>query len=173
MTPRPGHTRTNPVSGERITFLDVTDQLLRFELLAWPDQPVPPLHVHPSAAERFVVHDGQVRITAGRHVRVVGAGEDATAPPGVTHSYRVIGDESARMTVELTPPGGMPAFLDAVYALAEEGRTTLGGQPRLRDIAALFAAHGNDIVLPGVPIPLQRAMWRALTIGRDNRRRLV
>lgn len=159
--------RTNPVTGETLVVRDTGADLLRVEITAHPGRPGPPAHVHPGAAERFVVRSGALRVRVGRERRVLRAGEEATAAPGETHAYTAVGDEPAVFTVELVPPGGMAAFFDGVYGLAERGLVGRIGQPGLLRVAPLFDAHLSDIALPGVPLPVQRPVWRALaSLGR-------
>src|SRR4051794_28724173 len=64
-----GQTIANPVSGERITFMqtarDTGGELLEFELKLTPDGHVPGAHVHPEQEERFHVLVGTMRFPAG------------------------------------------------------------------------------------------------------------
>jgi mannose-6-phosphate isomerase-like protein (cupin superfamily) len=60
-----GQTISNPVSGEKITFLktaaDTAGELLEFELALSPDGHVPGAHVHPEQEERFHVLEGTMK----------------------------------------------------------------------------------------------------------------
>jgi quercetin dioxygenase-like cupin family protein len=64
-----GQTIENPVSGERITFLqtarDTAGELLEFELELSPDGHVPGAHVHPEQEERFHVLEGTMKFRLG------------------------------------------------------------------------------------------------------------
>ena len=64
-----GQTIINPVSGERITFLqtsaDTDGELLEFELELTPDGHVPGAHVHPAQEERFHVLSGRMKFRRG------------------------------------------------------------------------------------------------------------
>ena len=64
-----GQTIENPVSGERITFLqtahDTGGEKLEIELELSPDGHVPGAHVHPEQEERFHVLEGSMKFRMG------------------------------------------------------------------------------------------------------------
>ena len=166
-----GDTYTNPVNGERLVFTTTSGQtggcLLRVRLTSRSGWASPPRHVHPAATERFMVHEGALRIATGRSMQVVHAGEELTAPPGVAHGYEVHGECPATFDVELTPARNMEQFFERVYRLAEAGGMDSTGQPSLLRIAPIAAEHVDDVALPGVPLPVQRLLLRLLApLGR-------
>ena len=75
---RPGQIIHNPVSGERIEFLqtatDTDGALLEFELQLAADGRVPGAHVHPEQEERFHVLDGTMKFRLGLGTIVAGPG---------------------------------------------------------------------------------------------------
>src|ERR1700754_791078 len=100
-----GQTIENPVSGERITFLqtaaDTDGELLEFELELAADGHVPGAHVHPEQEERFHVLEGEMKFKCGwRRVRAV-AGETVVVPAGRVHRFACAGDAPARCRVEV------------------------------------------------------------------------
>jgi quercetin dioxygenase-like cupin family protein len=103
----------------------------------------PPLHVHDSQDEAFVVLAGRVRFVVGDEDATVGPGASALAPRGVTHAFQVLGGEPARLLVTFTPAGIEP-FFDAASQLRREDadRETL---------ARLAAECGMRIVGPSLP----------------------
>src|SRR3954451_16628742 len=81
-----GQMITNPVSGERITFLrtaaDTDGELLEIELELTPDGHVPGMHVHPRQQEHFEVLEGRMTFKLGRRTIVADAGDVVVVPAG-------------------------------------------------------------------------------------------
>src|SRR5690349_11284532 len=73
----------------------------------------PPLHIHHREDEILQILDGSVRVVCGDADVVAGAGALAFLPRGVAHTFRVIGDEPARMLAIFTPGGVEAMFVDA------------------------------------------------------------
>ena len=80
-----GQTIENPVSGEKITFIqtsaDTDGELLEIELELSPDGAVPGAHIHPEQEERFEVMGGTMAFRMGLKKNVAGPGEVVTVPP--------------------------------------------------------------------------------------------
>jgi mannose-6-phosphate isomerase-like protein (cupin superfamily) len=151
----PGQTLENPASGERITIRQTAAQtngeLLAIDLELPAGRKVPgPLHVHPLQEERFEVVAGTMRFTMGRKKVVAGPGEVVTVPAGVKHDFANAGDEDALVRVEIRPALQMERMFETAIALAEQGRTWLGGIPKPLDLA-LFATEFKDEVRGAFP----------------------
>src|SRR5690242_9091267 len=104
---RQGQTIINPVSGERITFVqtaaDTAGELLEFELELSADGRVPGAHVHPEQEERFHVTDGEMSFRLGlRRIKAV-AGDTVIVPAGRVHKFANGGAGVARCRVEVVP----------------------------------------------------------------------
>jgi quercetin dioxygenase-like cupin family protein len=150
-----GQTLENPASGERITFRQTAAQtngeLLAIDLELPAGRKVPgPLHVHPLQEERFEVVSGTMRFTMGREKIVAGPGEVVTVPAGVKHDFANAGDEDALVRVEIRPALRMEQMFETAIALAEQGRTWMGGIPKPLDLA-LFATEFQDEVQGSFP----------------------
>ena len=74
------NTISNPVTGERITFLNTTPEKLEFELELSADGRVPGAHVHPEQEERFHVLEGTMTFRLGMKKIVAEAGETVVVP---------------------------------------------------------------------------------------------
>ena len=102
-----GQTLENPVSGERITFLqtaaDTDGRLLEFELELAEDGHVPGAHVHPEQEERFHVLEGTMQFRLGLRKIVAGPGETVVVPAGRVHRFANGGEGTARVRVEVEP----------------------------------------------------------------------
>jgi quercetin dioxygenase-like cupin family protein len=109
----------------------------------------PPLHVHRTEDELFLVLEGALTLAIdGAHVRV-SAGESALAPKGVPHTYRVE-TPTARWHV-VTTRGDFEAFVRAACREAGDGLPEPAGPPAAEAaaaFAALAAEHGIELVGP-------------------------
>ena len=64
-----------------------------------------PLHVHQDEDEIFRVIEGELEINIGGEITVLNAGDTAFAPRGVPHTWRVIGDQPAKVDLSFFPAG--------------------------------------------------------------------
>jgi quercetin dioxygenase-like cupin family protein len=166
----PGQTLENPITGERFTFTDTaasTDgELLAFELALGVGGAVPIPHVHPIQTERFEVVEGSVRFRTGLRTQVAGPGDVLEIAPGVVHSFANVGDEEARLRVEVRPALAMEDMLAEVVTMAEAGRMTKRGMPRrLRDLAVLARKYDQEAHAPWLSVGMQRVLLAPLVLA--------
>ena len=65
----------------------------------------PPPHSHAGQAEYFFVVDGTYEMTVGGETRIIGPGTMVFAPPKTVHTFKNIGDATAKM-LDWSLPGG-------------------------------------------------------------------
>jgi mannose-6-phosphate isomerase-like protein (cupin superfamily) len=171
---KPGDVIENPVTGETITFLRTSAQtggsLAELELDLTPTAHLAAEHIHLRQEERFDVLDGLILVRCAGKESLAGAGETVVVPAGSPHTWAPKGDAGARVRLTFTPGADIEEFFDEFFRLGREGRTNEKGIPNLFVTARLGLAH--DMYLAGVPVPLQRALFRVLagagrTLGRD------
>lgn len=163
MTAEAGAVRyRNPVIGESVVVHPVRDGVLRVEIDVEPVHHAPAVHVHPRSSETFTVLAGELRLQRGWRRHVLRAGESLTVPPGVVHGYGGVPGRSARVLVELDPPGRMAEFFAAVYGLPARQRDPSTGHPTLPAVAGLLLEHGDDVGVPVLPPALARRLLRRL-----------
>jgi mannose-6-phosphate isomerase-like protein (cupin superfamily) len=175
----PGQTLENPASGERITFrttaAETNGELLAIDLELPANRRVPGgLHIHPLQEERFEVVEGTMRFRMGRDRIVAGPGEVVVVPAGVAHDFANAGDEQALVRVEVRPALQMERLFETAVALAEQGRTMLGGIPRPLDLALFVRDFEQEVQAAFPPRWLQRLAlaplaWIARRRGRATR----
>jgi quercetin dioxygenase-like cupin family protein len=169
----PGDTLEEPVSGLRIVFRktarDTAGELLQLDIFFRPGGFVAGEHVHPRQEERFEVVAGApwFRI-AGRRDRL-GPGEAITAAPGVRHTWGNDGDDELHAVVEFRPALDTEGFFEDLCALSGDGELDRKGRPRPLQLAAMLHEYREEIALPWVPLPVQRALVGA--VARLARRR--
>src|SRR3954452_17002929 len=134
-----GQTLENPVSGEKITFIqtaaDTDGELLEIQLELSPDGAVPGAHIHPEQEERFEIVEGTMSFRMGLKKIVAGPGEVVTVPAGRVHAFKNAGAETARLRVQVRPALAMEGLFETAVALAEDGRTTAKAMPKPLDLA--------------------------------------
>jgi quercetin dioxygenase-like cupin family protein len=147
----------NPVSGERITFLqtsrDTAGEMLEIELELSPDGHVPGAHVHPEQEERFHVLEGEMKFRLGMRTIVAGPGDSVVVPAGRVHRFANNGDGVARARVEVVPALDMEQLFETTVELALEGNTTRKGMPKPLHLALFVDRFRREVRAPFPPAP--------------------
>jgi quercetin dioxygenase-like cupin family protein len=156
-----GDTITNPVTGERMTFLTTSretgGELCLVEVTVEPNGFVASPHLHPSQSERFEVLEGEVELRLGREAVVARPGDVVVVEPGTPHRFRNTGGSPARFRCEVRPALQFEQLLETMFALAADGKTNRKGMPNPFRLAVIAAAHFDDVRLPFPPAWVQRA----------------
>ena len=168
---RSGDIIENPVTGERLTFIkaaaDTGGEYVLVEAELRPDAAVAAAHVHPFQSEAFEVLEGRVEFTDGRRKIVDGPGETVTVEPGRRHRFANAGEGISRFRCEVRPALGFERFIQTMYGLAADGKTSKKGMPSPLRLAVIANAHFDDVRLPYVPAPLQKlALLAGAAAGR-------
>lgn len=157
-----GQTISNPVSGERITFLQTADdtagELLEFELELSPDGHVPGAHVHPEQEERFHVLEGTMKFRMGLRRVVAGPGDTVLVPAGRVHRFANGGESTARCRVEVVPALDMEQLLETTVELALEGNVTRKGMPKPLHLALFVRRFAREVRAPFPPAWMVRTV---------------
>jgi mannose-6-phosphate isomerase-like protein (cupin superfamily) len=171
-----GQTLVNPVSGERITFrttaAESNGELVAIDLELPPGGRVPGrLHLHPRQEERFEVVRGTMQFRLKRKRVLAGAGDSVDVPPGVSHDFANHGDETALVRVEIRPALKMEQLFETAVALAEQGRTMLGGIPKPLELALFTREFGEEVQASFPPRWMQRLALAPLAWIAERRGR--
>ena len=163
----PGQTLSNPVTGERFTFLDTAastgGELLRFELSLRAGGAVPLPHVHPVQTERFEVLSGRMRFRVGLRKVIAEPGDVVEVSPGTLHGFANAGDDEARVLVEVRPALEMERMFAEVVEMARAGRMSSRGMPRnLLDLAVLARRYDQEAHAPFLSVGMQRVLLAPL-----------
>jgi hypothetical protein len=125
-------------------------------------------HVHPHQTERFEVQKGSVEFRLGRRKVMAQSGDVVTVDPGTVHSFRNTGVNDARFVTEVTPALGFESFLETMFALATDGKTSKRGRPNPLRLAVIANEYFDLVRLPYVPAWIQKA---GLALGAAAGRR--
>lgn len=96
----------------------------------------PPLHIHRTEDEVFVVLEGELRLVVGGQERRAKAGESFCAPKNVPHGYRVVSPNGARF-ITVTAHADFECFVKAVARPARGDGMPPASAPTPEQIAAL------------------------------------
>src|SRR3954453_912038 len=155
-------TMENPVTGERFTFTQVSEERLAFDFALREGGKVPIPHVHPIQTETFSVRAGRVKFRIGRRPVIAEPGDVIEVAPGVAHSFANAGEGEARMQVEVTPALALHEMFAEVVALAQSGRMNRRGLPRNPFRLASLARRYDDEAHAPIPRWLQRFLLAPL-----------
>jgi quercetin dioxygenase-like cupin family protein len=173
----------NRITGERVVVLRGDEDAAPGEsgfghLMVAPRGAVNAEHLHPRISERFIVISGRLAARIGGVERTLGAGEEATAQPGVAHDWWNAGEDFASVLVELQGPYEQRRRFDAMFAtifgLANAGRTNARGLPSPLQLALLAREFRDVIVFTRPPRAIQAPLFAALgAVGRARGLRAV
>ncbi|MEP3208322.1 MAG: cupin domain-containing protein [Maribacter sp.] len=102
-----------------------------------PGSGIPP-HIHSKEDEIFRVLQGQVELMVDGKSTVLTEGDMAFAPKNLVHSWKVVGDENAKMWVSAFP-SGMEHMFQELHAMP-------AGPPDFKKIAAICETYGIQFV---------------------------
>jgi quercetin dioxygenase-like cupin family protein len=105
---------------------DSEGHLAVIEMSLTPNGHAPPLHVHPTHGEGFLVLSGVLSFQLGDQVITGRPGACAFAPRNVPHTLANLGDREGRLLVVCTP-AGFERFFDRMIA---KRRGEAFGEPR-------------------------------------------
>jgi mannose-6-phosphate isomerase-like protein (cupin superfamily) len=162
----PGQTVENPVTGERLTFVETAretgGEYVLFEALITPGGTLASAHLHPYQTERFELVSGTLTMKVGGRKLEAKPGDVVVIEPGTPHNFWNKTAEPVRMNVEVRPALELESLLETMYGLAADGKTNRWGMPNPFRLAVIADAHFDIVRVPVVPAWLQRA---ALTVG--------
>ena len=118
-----------------------------------PQGESPPLHLHQTEDEVFIIIEGAFRFQLGEEERHMSPGESLLAPKGVPHTYRVESAEGGRW-LTVTSKGDFERFVRTMGRVAERiDLPERGGPPPPEAVAALAETAGRyGIELVGPPL---------------------
>jgi quercetin dioxygenase-like cupin family protein len=127
----------NPASGERVTFVSASLELLVMETV-WPRPGHrAPEHLHPGMEERWTVLAGRARFRVGADEMEAGPGETVVAPAGVPHLAWNPTDAEVRLRIEMRPALRWQELVERLFA---------GESP-----ARLLSEYPRELALPPAP----------------------
>jgi len=160
-----GQTIENPLTGERVTFLQTTEStngaLLEIECAIPRPGFGPPTHIHLKQQESFRVVMGKLGVAVAGEQHILDVGDTAVAPPGMPHRFWNAGQGEVRFIADIEPPGHFEAHFETMFGLAHDGKGNRNGTPT--DILQFGVSFEvADTYLASIPIILQQLVFRVL-----------
>jgi len=161
-----GHTLTNPITGESMTFVTTSRETggkyVEIELRADPDAFVAAAHVHPAQTERFEVIEGTLAAKVAGNTVEAKPGDVLVVEPGQAHKWWNGGDSELVFRCRVSPALQFESLIETMFALATDGKTNKKGMPNPFRLAVIANAHLDTVVLPFPPVWMQKV---ALAVG--------
>jgi quercetin dioxygenase-like cupin family protein len=158
---RKGQTIENPITGERLRFLETSaetnGEYVLVETTVQPNGFVAAAHVHPYQTETFEIESGTLAFKLDGEEIVAGPGESVTVPAGSAHRFWNAGDTEAVFVCQVRPALGFERLIETMFGLAADGKTNKKGMPNPLRLAVIANAHFDDVRLPFPPQWLQKA----------------
>jgi mannose-6-phosphate isomerase-like protein (cupin superfamily) len=164
---RNGDIVEHPVTGERITFLETSEETegeyATAELRVRPHGFVAAPHIHPIAEESFEIRSGTFTFVVDGEERQVRAGEGATVPVGTPHAWWNSGEDEGVAIVEFRPALKTEEFFESFFGLAQDGKVSQKtGLPNALWLAAIFRSYRDFGYIARPPLLVQRAIFTPL-----------
>jgi mannose-6-phosphate isomerase-like protein (cupin superfamily) len=155
-----GDTLENPVTGERVTFLETATETngerVVIDVTVDPDGFVAAAHVHPYQSERFEIVAGEAEFTLGKEIVTARPGDVVMVEPGTLHHFRNAGQGELRFITEVRPALSFETFLETMYGLAADGKTNRKGLPNPLRLAVIMREHFDLVRLAFPPAWVQK-----------------
>ncbi|MFO7847786.1 MAG: cupin domain-containing protein [Balneolaceae bacterium] len=135
------HGKTLNVLGDKMTLkLTSKDTGGRFALIEQNNEPGVsiPLHVHENEDEIFKVIQGQLEVQVADETWTLNPGDLAFCPRGVPHTWKVTGEENAKVDLSFFP-AGLEEMFDELAQLPE-------GPPDFDVIAKITGRYGVNFL---------------------------
>jgi quercetin dioxygenase-like cupin family protein len=117
----PDGIHVSPVTGERVTIVSETPELLVMDVV-WPRPGRRAAeHVHPEMEERYEVVAGRAAFRVGGVESEAGPGEAVVVPPGTAHLAWNPTQEEVRLRIEMRPALRWSQFVERLFAGEDAG----------------------------------------------------
>lgn len=153
----------NPVTGQKVTFLMQTEDVLVTEWVVQSGRPSDPVHIHPNQEERVQVVAGRIRrnLGSGRSDQL-GQGGEWVIPAGTRHTWENATAEPIRLRIEFRPALRTAEFMTRIYGLAAAGKTNARGVPNPLQVAVLATQYAPEIQITSPSPAVQRVAFAIL-----------
>lgn len=154
-----GQQISNPRTGQRMTFVELGEELLRIDSLS-PNNSAErePAHVHPKQESGAEVISGSLTFEVDGIQSRVGPGESISIPANTPHRFWNEGDEDAHSIQFFKPALDIASFFETFFALAQQGKLDSKGMPRPLQLAVLVPEFEDELRPLSPPWPVLRAI---------------
>jgi quercetin dioxygenase-like cupin family protein len=160
---RQGQQIHNPRTGQRMTFVELTDDVLRIDTVNPPTTTHEPLHVHPKQESGTELLSGSLVFEIGGERRRLAAGESVSIPPGTPHRFYNDGDTDAHHVQFFRPALDIASLFETAFALEQQGKVGADGMPAPLQLALMVPEFGDELRPVSPPRPVLRALSAILS----------
>ena len=152
----------NPRTQQRMTFVELNDELLRIDSVNPPADEREPLHVHPKQQSGAEVLSGSLVFEVAGQQRRLGPGDTIEVPANTPHRFWNDGDEDVRSIQYFRPALDIASFFETLFVLARDGKLDGKGMPRPLQLAVMVPEFGAEVRPVSPPWPILRVLTAAL-----------
>ncbi|MDQ4076143.1 MAG: cupin domain-containing protein [Chloroflexota bacterium] len=150
------------------TAVETDGQSFEMEMVVGPQNPGPPLHTHPHAAEVYEVLDGEIELNVDGAWQTYSAGEKAVIAKGIPHTYRNASLEPVRVYNKHQPAMQFSDYFETMRKVANSEAVT--AQPTsfkaLLHFAVMMTSYPEEIRSVAPPYPVMRLFgWIGQLLG--------
>ncbi len=157
----------NPVTGERIEFLQTSEDtdggLLQILRTVKHGGYVGASQIHPVQDVRFLVKSGSLHVKVDHRDLDLAVGEEYVVPHGVPYTWWNEGVEDLRIVMEFRPALQTEDMFISLYALARAGKTDEDGMPNLLQSAAMSRKYKYEVFMAKPSIRIQKLFLNVLS----------
>jgi quercetin dioxygenase-like cupin family protein len=154
---REGQQISNPRTGQRMTFLEIREDLLRIDAVNAVTEEREPLHVHPRQESGAELISGSLVFEVEGVQRKLAPGDSISIPANAPHRFWNDGDEEAHSIGFFRPALATADFFETLFALAATDKLDAKGMPRPLQLAVMVPEFENEIRPVSPPWPVLRA----------------
>lgn len=108
----------------------------------------PPPHVHSREDESFYLQQGTLAVQVGDKALNISAGDFVHMPRGVVHSFKNVGDDTAKLLVVATPAGLENYFAETFFPAADIADIPQLGPAVIARAMKTAPKFGLELLLP-------------------------
>jgi mannose-6-phosphate isomerase-like protein (cupin superfamily) len=158
-----GQQISNPRTGQRMTFVELREQLLRVDSVNPSNADErEPAHVHPKQESGADVISGSLTFEVNGTRSRVGPGESISIPANTPHRFWNEDGEDAHAIQFFKPALDIASFFETFFALAQQGKLDSKGMPRPLQLAVLVPEFEDELRPLSPPWPLLKALTTVL-----------
>ena len=137
--------------GDRITFLitgaETNGAFFMAEVSVAPGGGPPP-HVHSREDESFYLQQGMLAVQVGAKTMNLSPGDFVHMPRGVAHSFKNVGDETAKLLMVATPAGLENYFAEVFFPAADIADVPQISEAVIGRAIKTAPRYGLELLLP-------------------------
>jgi mannose-6-phosphate isomerase-like protein (cupin superfamily) len=162
-----GQQISNPRTGQKMTFIELREELLRIDSVNPNSSEREPAHVHPKQESGAEVVSGSLVFEVEGEERRVDPGKSISIAANTPQGFWNEGEEDAHSIQYFRPALDIASFFETFFALANQGKLDAKGMPRPLQLAVMVPEFEDEIHPLSPPWPLSRALTAVLApIGR-------